>query len=382
MTLQLAYVHLIHRHGERTPLLFGPHDRTNWNLCHRTSKISYVAPNKPHTLTDRIKGLLSYFQRKESPPVEFNLTLHSGQEFNCAPGQLTDKGRETLTKLGAWFRRRYVEKEGLISPVFKKEEFQLRSTNFQRTLESLQSLMQGLFPTHPAQMDVRVNDITADSLGISRHCPRLKTLTNQSQAALKKEFSPKADLLRHYFSKNFSPSLAALSPYAIYDLIASNRAHGFSQFRQVPRHILSTLEEYSLRLWFGHLNTQEGIALNTGALLNEISNHLVHKAADPNLPLKASIFSAHDVTVYPLLKALGSDPKAWPKFGANVIFELLKDKTSQEHYVLMRYNGQEVPIGLCKREKKGRSEVCPLEEFVRICNSFYFSDLSAECQRE
>ncbi|KAI5171756.1 lysophosphatidic acid phosphatase type 6 [Nematocida sp. LUAm3] len=383
MSLQLEYLHLIHRHGERTPLLFGPHDTTKWNLCHRTSKIRYMAPTKGFSFFDRFKILSSSDPKDNSaPPIEFNLSLVSGHRFNCAPGQLTDKGRETLSSLGAWMRRKYIEKEGFISSVFKKEEFNLRSTNFQRTLESLQSLMQGIYPVHPTSMDVRVNDLTADTLGCNRHCPKLKSMKNTANELLKREFSSKAKNISEYFKKAYTPYFSTLSPYALYDLVISSRAHDFSRFRSVPKSILDDLEQYSVRLWFDHLNTKEGLSLNTGCVLKEISDTMLSKVSGASEKLKVSVFSAHDVTVYPLLMAMGASTSQWPRFGANIIFELLKESHTDERYVLMRYNGKETPIPKCKREKIGTKEVCPLNEFLRISNEIYMKNFNEVCEQE
>ncbi|KAI5181001.1 lysophosphatidic acid phosphatase type 6 [Nematocida sp. AWRm80] len=381
MVLQLEYVQVVHRHGERTPLLFGPHDKTNWNLCHRASKIAYTIPHNTVGVMDKLKGMLRYIKTGNAQPMTFNITLNSGVEFNCAPGQLTDTGRRTLFNFGTWLREKYVNKERLLSEEFKKEEFHLRSTNFQRTLESLQSLLQGMFRKHHGVIDVQVNDLMQDTLGCSRYCPKLKSLKNQSHEEIKKKFDSKTKLIQRYFSDNFSKHFATLSPYAIYDLVASSKAHGFKKFTKVPSYIMNDLEKYSLELWFNHLNTKEGLALNTGCIMKEISDLFLKKATDIHNPVKMSIFSAHDVTVYPMLMAVGINSPTWPKFGANLIFELLKESTTQERYVQMRYNGKVLPMPKCK-EAASNPNHCPIDEFVKICNDTYMNNFTQACMKE
>lgn len=377
MVLQLEYVQLMHRHGERTPLFFGEHDTTDWNFCHKTSTIGYTAPAIESTgIWKKIKELFS--GRSTLAPIQFRLSLESGHSFNCAPGQLTDKGRETLIDLGKWFRKRYIEKEKLVSPVFKKEEFLLRSTNFQRTLESLQSLMQGMYPTHPAVMDVKVHDLTTDILACNRNCPRLKKMYVESKEQLKKEFARKAEKINKYFSNNYSPQLGSLSLYAIYDLVTSSNAHGYRKFGSIPKDIMKYLEEYSLKIWFGHLNSTEGLALNTGCLLKELSSQMIQKVTDPSYKAKVSVFSTHDVIIYPLLMAMGVHTDKWPKFGANIIFELVKDTDTNTRYVGMRYNGAHTPILKCNTQKKMKG-YCTLDEFVSVCNSIYKENFTEAC---
>ncbi|KAI5167036.1 lysophosphatidic acid phosphatase type 6 [Nematocida sp. AWRm78] len=382
MKLQLEYVHLVHRHGERTPLMFGPHNTTKWNMCHRVSQIDYTIPKKHPTLFDKIKGVLSYMHMGTARPLRFKIVQNSGRQFNCAPGQLTDTGRANLFGLGEWFRKKYVEDKGLISPHFNNKEFNLRSTNFQRTLESLQSLMQGMYKNSSGPMDVTVVDLTQDSLTSNKHCPRLKALKDASHQSIKKMFEPESNKIRDYFTKNHSKFFASLSPYAIYDLIVSSRAHGFTEFLRVPKSIMSSLENYSVQLWFNHLNTKEALSLNTGNLLKEIADQMVIKCTDTASDLKASIFSAHDITVYPLLMAVGINNMKWPKFGANIVFELFKDANSQKRYVQMRYNGQKIEMPRCHPIKIEKGIYCPLDDFVRMCNETYTENFSQACMKE
>lgn len=380
MQLQLEYVHLVHRHGERTPLMFGPYDNTRWNMCHRASKILYTIPKRNLSISDRIKGFLSYVHIGPGLPLYFKITQNSGYDFNCAPGQLTDTGRANLFGLGEWFRNKYVEKEQLIKPSFDKEQFHLRSTNFQRTLESLQSLMQGIFRDYAGPMDVKVVDLSQDTLTSNRYCPRLKMLKELSHQNLKKAFEPQAAEIRKYFTKNHSSFFASLGPYAIYDLVASSRAHGFTQFMKVPRKILQSLEKHAVDLWFAHLHTPEGLSLRTGAVMKEIADGMLNKVTDPSATVKASIFSGHDTTIYPILLAVGDTAhRNWPKFGANIIFELFKEEGSEERYVQMRYNRNAIPMPRCNPVKIGGGSFCKLEEFVKMCNKIYIENYETAC---
>jgi len=379
MALETEYVQLVHRHGERTPLLYGPHDKTGWNLCHRTSQISYVIPQRTPTAGERFKKLLSYFREKDAAPMRFNIDFHSGKPFNCAPGQLTDVGRANLFGLGTWFWERYAKEKQFISKTFKSEEFSLRSTNFQRTLESLQSLMQGMYRLYDGAIRVEVRDLLEDSLTSNRHCPRLKMLKNETKDTMKKTFANQMKNISAYFSNTFSPHLGSLSPYAIYDLVASSRAHGFAKFKHVPKSVLKDLESYSVNLFFNHLNTKEGLALNTGCVMKEISDKMVRKTENPESREKVSVFSAHDTTIYPMLVAVGVHTKEWPKFGANIVFEMLRDARTEERFVAMLYNGKETPIPKCKGVVKEGKEYCRLEEFVEICEDAYMQNYSEAC---
>lgn len=381
MGLTLEYVQLVHRHGERTPLMFGPHDKTKWNMCGRTSEIGYVIPQAAPGLMDRLKRMVSYLRTGHAEPMRFSISIDSAREFNCAPGQLTDVGRNNLFQLGTWFKRRYHEEKRFISGEFKQDEFFLRSTNFQRTLESLQSLMQGMFRAHRGVINIHVKDLTADTLGCNRYCPNLKMLKNKSHEEIKQQFSEKGKKISEYFANTFSSFFTTLSPYAIYDLIASSKAHGLTTFRQVPKSILRELEQYSLDLWFTHLNTREALGMTIGCAMKEIADQMVEKAQNPQLPRKVSVFSAHDVTVYPMLVSLGAHTPKWPRFGANLIFELLKDEHSSQRYVQLLYNGRPHRIPKCKEVTKDGQTLCPFEDFVKICEETYLENFAEVCSQ-
>ena len=92
-------VHIIMRHGQRTPKFVLPNDdRKNW-------------------------------------------PEHLG------PGMLTASGALTMTQLGAEERARYIGKEHLLSPSYVRDEVYVRSTDIDRSLQSAESFLRGFFPS-------------------------------------------------------------------------------------------------------------------------------------------------------------------------------------------------------------------------------------------
>jgi hypothetical protein len=61
-------------------------------------------------------------------------------------GQLTHLGLEQLRRIGELLRERYVDELRVLPPVFDARTVFVRSTDTNRTIESAQSLLWGLYP--------------------------------------------------------------------------------------------------------------------------------------------------------------------------------------------------------------------------------------------
>ena len=60
--------------------------------------------------------------------------------------ELTEVGKRMLYLLGVKTRKRYVDKYNLLSKEYNPQEIYIRSTDVNRTIESIESLLQGLYP--------------------------------------------------------------------------------------------------------------------------------------------------------------------------------------------------------------------------------------------
>jgi acid phosphatase len=75
-----------------------------------------------------------------------NTRLSSGE---CWSGQLTDAGKVSLRQSGGNLRGLYVDSLGFLPKELNKEsseDMRVRSTEYARTIESVQYLLNGLYP--------------------------------------------------------------------------------------------------------------------------------------------------------------------------------------------------------------------------------------------
>lgn len=119
-----------------------------------------------------------------------------------------------------------------------------------------------------------------------------------------------------------------------------------------------------------------------------------------------TLSSAHDVTVAPLLSALGLEDARFPRFAARVVFELWKSPpamygkprrkgkgkgemskvpTDGELFIRVLYNGEDVTFqtAFCRsHERHAAQPLCPLGKFLSFVRRDMFSVLNATSYQE
>ena len=142
MTPTFCQVHLVWRHGDRTPI--SPY------------------PNDPYKDYQWPGGL----------------------------GQLTKRGMRRHLELGRWLRQRYTD---WLSPTYDRAEVVIRSTDVDRTLMSALSNLAGLFPPQGEQVwdeelawqPIPVHTVPQDEdylLSSHAHCPRFEELQKEIES--------------------------------------------------------------------------------------------------------------------------------------------------------------------------------------------------------
>lgn len=117
-----------------------------------------------------------------------------------------------------------------------------------------------------------------------------------------------------------------------------------------------------------------------------------------------TISSAHDVTMAPLLNALGLDEAKFPRFAARVVFELWKSPPAMqgqlkkragkgekskvkggELFIKVLYNGEDVTFHttFCRHHNRSVSQpLCPLKSFLSFVRRDMFSVVNATSYQE
>jgi acid phosphatase len=140
---------------------------------------------------------------------------------HCGLGQLTDVGKDTMNKLGSFFRRQYIDRHKLLPEKMDETQIKLRSTDYARTFESLQYVLSGLYGEHaPNGLHISTRVENEESLhALENHCPRLKQLMAGFRKAVKEEFKPRLDEFGEKY-KHYLPAdeKRRTNAYAIHDM--------------------------------------------------------------------------------------------------------------------------------------------------------------------
>ncbi len=392
---------LLHRHGERTvvvsrfPEIGGLDFR---GACARTRSFSVQRSSS---------GELKFEERFLDAPV---VTHGAASADDCAMGQLTDRGAQTLEKLGENLRTRYVDRLGLLPSRFAPSTLLVQSTDIPRAMASARNLLAGLYPAKfrdgnaaPA-LHIRKpeSEVIYPNWG---SCPELRRLSDvwrragtlqQDMDEFKEQF-PVLFGLEPPPTTNDSgvPGTAAPKPiqsvlpshskstHAYFDENAVRAAHDLPLLPGSTPESLKAAGNLSVREWFGHYDhpnralKTEVCRLGIGPLFRD----MVEQITTPN-PRKAVLYSGHDTSLVPFLSCIGAYDGAWPKYGANAALEILSKKGSTDKFVQLRYNFQRRVMSECAEfAPKDARTLCPMDRFLAIVKPLTptTSEWEAEC---
>ncbi|KAL4073664.1 phosphoglycerate mutase-like protein, partial [Scleroderma citrinum] len=408
--LQLEQVHIFVRHGERTPVRIRMTDPPaslpeRWQMCSAARQFSeavdLTVPTAPSQRTLWFKKAVETKGGSTAPGLWHVLSL-------------TDLGRETTFSFGRALRKLYVDRLGFLPKVLQHEsQAYFRSTYVDRTIESLEQIVYGLYPPTQCAANVvppiftrnRVEDnLVSNILG----CPKLGLLEEQFTEAAAARWNPRLEGLDKKLSKYIKgkPIRIDGQPRAsgILDSVRSAAAHGIP----VPPEfwdpeIVNLLETAVSDEWFS-LKTEEGRRLGMGRLLADISARMLSKVVQGNKdPLKILVHSTHDSTLAALCATFDVFDEKWPPFTSSVTFELFKKASRPEprtafqallgerwrthtslddYYIRMRYKNRNMVLPLCAEEGKhlpGSPEFCTLSAFQRRVKELTPVNWASEC---
>jgi len=301
-------------------------------------------------------------------------------------GQLTNEGKRMHYKLGRWLRKRY---DNFLSDNYSEEEIVVRSTDVDRTLMSAQSNLAGLYPPSgywewnadlPWQpIPVHTMPLDMDTLLSNQHteCPRLdeKRKLLERSSYMTNLFSDHKDLI-DYISLHSGWEVKTVKQLDfIYDALKVETENNLTLPLWTKKVFPGGNFEKLRNLAFvTDTWDQEMKRLQAGPFMTELMSHLDAKSKGSPVR-KLFMYSAHDTTLSFVLNSLGVFNNLAPPYASLVLFELLYE---EGWYVQVSYRNDTTlpPFALTI---PGCEQLCPLNRFRDLTQDLRPADWKTEC---
>ena len=402
--LELQQVVLVHRHGARTPV---HKDLSNilyqglWHQCsmkpmleafqqlqnvNEAHSMEHPAHERPPTF-NRIAFAADLVDSWTSKQV--NGVPSTGKE--CFYGQLTDGGKRMMQKLGTRLRDLYVDKLHVLPAVLQDSKLYLRSTDYSRTIESLQYLLHGLYPSQFRDgygLKIHVFPDKNETMFPHNACASLAVQTKQFREAFRTSNAQRLSQTLSQFPllDKALDSLPMMNRiFRIYDLLKCMHGNEIELPKGYNKSHIDLLEQVVVDQWARVYDSGEEVSRKAiGRFVAEMAAPIQDAVAGkPDAP-KLAVFSGHDSTIVPLLCAFKAFDGSYPDFASIVSFELFKSKSffDRSFYVRMSYNGEPVAIPACQAPDshlKGDKTICSIDAFMKEVNRIVPQNYEADC---
>ncbi|XP_046670643.1 testicular acid phosphatase homolog isoform X3 [Homalodisca vitripennis] len=329
------------------------------------------------------------------------------------PGQLTNKGRLQMHRLGKRIRSLY---DGFISQYYLPEQVMAYTKDESRLVMSAELLLAGLFP--PRGYQVWNSDLLWQPVPVFRNYKEhTRRAIPVNASACPKFQRAQASSLEQYEEK-YGRNVTDLVEYV-------QRATGINIVNDVPRNFVDH-NLYRIALWFiwesiihavRSLTDNEGlklpdwatriypdpiahliseltkayatasdtqIKLFQGEIFQEIISFMQHKVEQMKAPKRFYLYTFHDGTIFGLMHILGHSNYSvvQAKTGSALIFELHRDPQSGGHYVKVVFiNGATQELELSEVNIPGCDSPCDFHLLCNITEKYYnVEDWKKECE--
>uniref|UniRef100_A0A8C6WVV2 2-phosphoxylose phosphatase 1 n=1 Tax=Neogobius melanostomus TaxID=47308 RepID=A0A8C6WVV2_9GOBI len=417
---RLLSVQVMIRHGDRYPLYSIPKTK-------RPNIDCTLSVNRQHS-HPLLTGFISHMGRGgrghwDSPLSSVpRLPNHS----SCEIGELTQTGVVQHLRNGQLLREAY-RHHNLLPPDWAPRQVWIETTGKSRTLQSGLAFLYGLLPDFDwTKLTVRHQWSTLFCSGAC-DCPARNKYLDEEQRRQYRLRVANNELERTYaeMARTLGLPTRQLRAANPIDSLLCHLCHGIpfpcvppsdggtggcltmTQFAvirkqqlddEVDRRRVGLYRKYAVLAMYPYLN-------RTASKMERVA-----RASETGRPARPggeevfSLSSAHDVTVAPLLSALGLERLSFPRFAARVVFELWKSPPSAqpkrkgskggkggekardgEVFIRVLYNGEDVTFHttFCRSHNRhGSQPLCPLGNFLSYVRRDMFSVVDATSYQE
>lgn len=290
---------------------------------------------------------------------------------------------------GQLLRDIYLKKHRLLPSDWVPSQLYLETTGKSRTLQSGLALLYGFLPDFDWKKIYFRHQPSALFCSGSCYCParnqylekeqRRQYLLRLKNSQLERTYGEMARIVdvptKQLRAANPIDSMLCHFCHNISFPCTRHGCIGMEHFRVIKMHqIEDERERREKKLYLGYS------LLGAHPILNQTVARMQRTAEGGKDELFA-LYSAHDVTLSPVLSALGLEEARFPRFAARLIFELWQDRGKPtQHAIRVLYNGGDVTslTSFCRdHHKRSAKPMCPLENLVRFVRRDMFAALES-----
>ncbi|MEE6509080.1 hypothetical protein FKM82_024115 [Ascaphus truei] len=376
--LKLLSVHVMIRHGDRYPLYAIPKTKKPDIDCVLEPGRKPSHPLLADFISHMSKGSEAHMDSALSSLPRF--PSHS----LCEMGELTQTGVVQHLRNGQLLRDIYLKKHRLLPYDWTAKQLYIESTGKSRTLQSGLALLYSFLPDFDwKKISIRHQWST---IFCSSHCDcpvrnhyleeeqRRQYNLRVKNSHLEKTYIDMAKVVgvptRQLRASNPIDSLLCLFCHNVSFPCTKNGCIDTEHFKVIKSHqIEDEKERHEKQLYFKYA------LMATHPLLNQTVSRMQRVAEGKKEELFA-LYSAHDVTLSPVLSSMGLAEARFPRFAARLVFELWHNpEGKKEQYVRVLYNGEDVTFqtSFCRgQERRSKQALCPFAKFVRFVKKEMF----------
>jgi len=324
-------------------------------------------------------------------PTRFYPANPNNDKWPEGTGKLTPIGMNMQFELGKFLKDRYISNTHFIDPMYLHDEVYIRSSDRERCLQSAESQLAGLYPPMGRQVwnpnlpwqPIPVHTVPLDKDPILRpdgtNCPRLYEIEEEkkNEPIYKEKLKEHENLLQYltmYSGMNIT--------FENIDIIIDNYLCERMQNLSSPSWTLERLDEIIEISDWTFLNNFTGDnemgRLLGGSFLNLIINNMKQMSEGTKSTdlFKMNIFSGHDTSLLSLAAGLDIQMTV-PPFASCIMLELHADE-SNNYYVEMQYRNDSSGT-LYPLELKECQFSCPLQAFISLTKNRVTDNQAKEC---
>ncbi|XP_041126941.1 2-phosphoxylose phosphatase 1-like isoform X2 [Polyodon spathula] len=376
---KLLSVQVMIRHGDRYPLYAIPKTKRPAIDCTLVPSRKPSHPQLAAFLSHMSKGskgrldsVLSGLPRFPSHPV-------------CEMGELTQTGVVQHLRNGHLLRDAYIKKHTLLPNSWTSKHLYIESTGKSRTLQSGLAMLYSLLPEFDWQKIYIRHQWSSIFCSSSCDCPMRNHYLEEEQrrqyslrvknSLLEQTYVDMAKIVgvptRQLRASNPIDSLLCHFCHNISFPCTQNGCIGLEHFNVIKSHQLGDEKErHETKVYYRYS------LLATHPILNQTVTRM-QRIAEGRSEEVFALFSAHDVTVAPLLAALGLSEARFPRFAARIVFELWRaPRDKKSLFVRVLYNGEDVTFqtSFCQKHSRHSSQpLCPFQNFMNFVKKDMFA---------